>query len=89
MSEDLEQLVAVEMLNRFCELAAFLQRADEIRPGLGATGGESIFLGASHEHPPELGTNQNGPMVDMAGFLLECVADAADAGFGEGSSGDG
>jgi hypothetical protein len=48
VGEDFEQLIAVEMLDGFCQLAALLQGADEIQPGLGATSGESIFLRILH-----------------------------------------
>jgi len=48
VGEDFKQLVAVEMLDGFCEFAALLQRADEIGPGLGSASGEGIFLGIFH-----------------------------------------
>jgi hypothetical protein len=48
VSEDLEKLVAVEMLNGFGQLTALLKGTDEIRPSLGSTGGEGILLRTSH-----------------------------------------
>jgi len=48
MGEDLEQLVTIEMLNGFSQLAAFLQRANKIRPGLCSASGQGIFLGIFH-----------------------------------------
>jgi hypothetical protein len=48
VGEDFKQLVAVEMLYGFGQLAALLKGTDEIRPSLGSTGGEGILLWTSH-----------------------------------------
>ena len=43
MGENFEQLLTVEMLDGFGKLAALLQRADKIRPGLGSASRKGIL----------------------------------------------